>query len=207
MRKPPAAAARLPWLTLAFVAAAMLASLVPAVGERLVYTRAGIARGELWRLFGAHLVHPWPALLFVDLGACLVLGAWCERGQRGAWCAVWASSALGAAFAVWVLRPDLSIYQGSSAVATGFFAFLATSLARGARRTRAAGVLLLLLLAAKLALELAGRVRPWLAALPPGVEAVALAHLAGALAGAACALSLRPRPDTARAGGCRAGPG
>lgn len=199
--------ARLPWLTLSFVAAALLASLVPELGERLVYTREAVARGELWRLFGAHLVHSWPGLLLVDLGACLVLGTWCERVQRGSWCAVWLSSALGAALSIWVLRPDLSVYQGSSAIATGFFAFLATALALGARRTRAAGVLLLLLLAAKLALELAGRARPWLAALPPGVEAVALAHLTGALAGAACALFIRPRPDRARPGGCRVGPG
>ena len=44
-----------PWWTIGLVTAAVAVLMIPGAAELLVYERSAIARGELWRLFTAHL--------------------------------------------------------------------------------------------------------------------------------------------------------
>lgn len=65
----------LPWrsLLLAGLAVAVFLALGSAP-ESLVYDRDALARGEVWRLFSAHLVHAGGSHLLWDVAGLLVLG-------------------------------------------------------------------------------------------------------------------------------------
>lgn len=177
---------RPPWLTLVFVAAATWVSFGPGsawLAGQLVLERAACLHGEVWRLLGAHLVHGWPELALFDLGAIALLGALVEQRSRALLGSTLLLAALIAGAAVLALRPDLALYQGSSALASALFVVAAAGLGRPWRRVA------LVAFAAKLALEAAGL---WSSPAQPGsVETVALAHVAGALAGALAALAGR----------------
>lgn len=175
---------RVPWLTFGLVAAAVWVSFGPGapwLADRLVFDRAALLQGEAWRLLGAHLVHGWPQLALFDLGAIAVCGALIEQRSRSLLGYTLLLAAVCASGSVLMLRPDLALYQGSSALASALFVVAAAGL------TRAPASTLLVAFALKLALEAAGA---WPSpATPAGVETVALAHVVGALAGTFVALA------------------
>jgi rhomboid family GlyGly-CTERM serine protease len=137
-----------------------------------------LAWQEPWRAWSAAAVHLSPQHLLANLAGCAVL-AWV--GRRAAlppraalaWLLAWPLTQLG----LLVLAPTLVHYGGLSGVLHAGAAVLGLSLLRG--------------LALKLALEqpLGAPLRQvpgWDIAIAPA------AHLSGALAGAICALLLRP---------------
>ena len=174
---------RVPIFTLAFVCAALLVSAGPApLREQLAFERSAVVAGEWWRVWTGHLVHWEPSLAVWDLGALALLGGWVESRSRAELLAVLGLGAFVSGVAVLVLRPDLASYQGSSALASALFVnaclrLLARANDPYARATAAFG---LLGLAAKVGLESAG-ISP--TGIPGALESVAVAHLAGALAG------------------------
>ncbi len=91
----------------------------------LLYSRAGLADGELWRLFTGHLMHfSWPHLA-ADIGAFLLLGVVIEREQgRGTLSVLLVLLALGTSSALWVLVPELAFYGGISALNYGLLTWL-----------------------------------------------------------------------------------
>lgn len=179
------AAARVPWCTLGVVALALGASFIPGAPSVLEYERSRIAHGELWRLLSAHFVDAWPGLAIVDLPVLVVLGSWLELRVGARALLVMLASALAASAAVWFAREDLELYQGSSAIGYGVFAALTVNLVRDERGTfvRIAAGAALALITIKTGGELAGLWFVAIAPLPSGVEAVAIAHAAGGLAG------------------------
>lgn len=172
----------LPWFTLLLAGAAVLIYLVAGPAPAgLLFDRAALANGEVWRLLTGHLVHSDPAHLAWNLAALVPLGALLElrAGCRG-----WRYPGLLAigAFVVdawlWWLEPDLALYCGLSGLLNSFFAALAISLWRETRHPA-----FLLALAgglAKIAVEAANG-----AALLPTTtwSSVPGAHVAGMAAG------------------------
>jgi rhomboid family GlyGly-CTERM serine protease len=172
--------------TLAFVCAAVFVSAGPvALRAPLVLERQAVLAGEWWRILSGHLWHGEAAFAAWDLGVLALLGAWVERRSRAELLAALGLGALFSGVAVLVLRPDLASYQGSSALAS---ALLVTEclrlLGRGSDAfVRVAAALGLLFLAAKIAFESVGLWPSVALGSASHLESVAVAHLAGAVAG------------------------
>jgi hypothetical protein len=166
-------------MTLAFVALCAVAD-----GSALEYERSG----EVWRLLTGQMVHWTPRMAFFDLGMLLGLGAWLEiRGDRRLAAAALALGAVLTSVAVY-LSPDLSLYRGSSGMASALFVLAAFRMADSSEPwTRALAVSAVALFLAKAAFEsLAGQTL-FAGDLPQGVRVVPLVHLLGGLAGAVAA--------------------
>ena len=124
---PPAPRIRLfhSWATLLFAAAALAIFALPQLSDTLLYRRAEIASGQLWRLWTGHLVHfGWQHLagdLAVFLGAGLWLEALAPRTTR--WLLLLAPAAISAL--LFVADPALTFYGGLSGVAVGVLVLLA----------------------------------------------------------------------------------
>lgn len=116
---------RLPWLYLAVVLAAAVAVAVPAIRPALVYNRAAIAQGELWRIWTGHIVHfGWPHGL-ADGALFVVIGWALERSQRSV--SHWSLLVLPAVVSasLFWFDPSMNIYGGLSGVNVGLLVFLA----------------------------------------------------------------------------------
>lgn len=188
---------RFPSLSLALVALCAAASFS---GAALQYERGG----EVWRLFTGQMVHWTPRMAFFDLGMLFGLGAWLEvRGDRRLAAATLALGAVLTAVAVH-LSPDLSIYRGSSGMASALFVLAAFRIADSPDRwTRALAAAAVALFLAKAAFESLAGETLFSGELPEGVRVVPLVHLLGGLAGAASGVpsgrgaSSRPRAGSA----------
>lgn len=158
-----------------------------ALHAALIWQRAH-AIDEPWRLVTAAWVHGSALHLGANLlGAALVaalgLAAGCGRREAAAWLLAWPLTQ-----AALLLDPRLHWYIGASGVLHAGVAVAAVSLLWTPRRL--VGAALLLGLLAKVLSE-----SPWWASSVPapmlGVAVAPLAHAAGAVAGAACALLLQ----------------
>ncbi len=179
-----AAGAARAWVTAAIAAAAVAALAWPGLARALVYERAEIAAGEVWRLWTGHLVHFNGGHLFWDLAVFVPAGMWLEAiAPRLArrFCLL-APPAISAA--LFVAEPSLARYAGLSGLATGVLVLLALiQWRRDARAPRWFWPAVLALVALKIGLE-AFSAEPLLARFEPGVRVVTLAHVGGV----ACAL-------------------
>lgn len=162
-------------LTLAIVAAAVLAGLFPGAAALLEYDRAAVAGGELWRLVTGHLTHLSREHLLWDVLTFAVLAAACERRGRARLVATLALSALAIPAALFVLEPGLGVYRGLSGLDMALAGLLGATEARKGSRW---AVVVLLALGAKLAYELATGGALFVAL--EGAETVPLAHAVGA---------------------------
>jgi rhomboid family GlyGly-CTERM serine protease len=176
---------------LLLVAVCLLLLLPTAAGdagrELLRYDRAGLVHGEWWRLLTAHVVHLGlrHALLNV-LGLALLWALFARDYSPGAWAAVVLGAIAGIDAGLWLADSTVEWYVGSSGVLHGVMA--AGALAK-TRRREWEGVVLGVLLAAKLAYE------HWAGPLPfAGTAAVVVdAHRYGVLGALAVAAFLKPR--------------
>ncbi len=181
---------RLPWFTLLLAGAAVVIYAIAGPAPAgLLFDRAALARGEVWRLLTAHLVHSdrahlaWNLAALVPLGALLELRAGC-RGWR--YLGVLAIGAFAVDAWLWWLEPDLALYCGLSGILNSLFAALAVTLWRETRHPA-----FLLALAGNL-VKIAVEAANGAALLPTTIWAsVPGAHLAGLAAGLAFALTLR----------------
>ncbi|MBI2813117.1 MAG: rhombosortase [Opitutae bacterium] len=114
-----------PWICLAAAAAALLIQLNPAWRDALLYDRAALARGEVWRVWTGHLVHfGWPHFV-ADTGLLLILG-WLLAARHARF------TRLALAFmpvfigaALYWLDPAMPRYGGLSALDLGLLVYLA----------------------------------------------------------------------------------
>jgi rhomboid family GlyGly-CTERM serine protease len=144
---------RVPLLTLALVAASLLAYAVPGWGERLLYDRQAILAGQWWRLVSAPLGHfsashlGWNLLVFGAAGWAVE-----SAGYRYFWlvCAL-AAVLPGVCYLLWV--PRLAVYGGLSGLATGAVAYRCFGGLRDRERACVLWRLILALVVAKIALE------------------------------------------------------
>ena len=204
---------RLPVCTLILVAASLGSSITPEAATQFEYDRARVTAGEIWRPVTGQLVHWSAGMAALDLAATAIAGALVERRSRSSLLAVVAASmaAVGATVHLWTREIDR--YRGLSGVASALFVAACLSLAAGpARGLRRLGWLALAIFAVKLLgdVALGGSLvsEVWPAAawstpyLPPGVEALPVVHLVGALTGAVALYAVRktvPKTPTARA--------
>jgi rhomboid family GlyGly-CTERM serine protease len=115
---------RLPVWTLVICAFALLTFIVPQLGNLLIYDRAAIIHGELWRLLTGNLVHFSITHLVYNLTACLIAGSIIElRGYRifPLLCLV---SALFIGLTLFMFEPELHLYAGLSGVVSAAITYL-----------------------------------------------------------------------------------
>lgn len=173
-----------PWVTLVIAAAAGLAFAWPRLTGALIYERADIFAGQVWRLWTGHLVHYSPSHLWLDLAVFVAAGAWLEwiAPRLARWFYLWAPPAISAVL-LWG-DPKLERYAGLSGVATGLLVLLAlVQLRRKTGEPRWFWLGVLLLVAVKIIVEVTAR-GPLFARFAAGVRVVPLAHVGGI----ACAL-------------------
>jgi rhomboid family GlyGly-CTERM serine protease len=172
------------WATLVIAAAAGLTFAWPRLAGALIYERADIFAGQVWRLWTGHLVHYSPSHLWLDLAVFVAAGAWLE------WIAPrlarWFYALAPPAISTVLLLADSTLerYAGLSGVATGLLVLLAlVQLRRKASEPRWFWLGVLLLVAAKIVVEATVHA-PLFARFDAGVQVVPLAHIGGI----ACAL-------------------
>lgn len=173
---------RPPWSSflLALVMALIYVVRGPMAGG-LVFDRAAIAGGEVWRFATGHLVHADPVHLVANVGALFVLGTILESVLRLRAPVLWTIVGLAMVLidlALWFWVPTLDRYCGFSGVLNAFFIVAVY------RLWRDSGDSLLRLIAicglGKIALETWGGAALFpLSSLPPVTEA----HFAGFVAG------------------------
>ena len=116
---------RPPRCFLIVAAAAAVIQVHPAWRDALVYDRAAIADGQLWRIWTGHLVHfGWPHFI-ADCGLFAILG--CLIGPRFPRMGVLALAAMPAFISgsLFLFDPGMARYGGLSAVNLGLLIFLA----------------------------------------------------------------------------------
>jgi len=117
--------ARVPWLTFAVVAGALLVATGPAARDLLIYDRERILAGEFWRMFTGHWVHFSARHLLVDVTAFAVIGSVIEAKNLPNFSALYAFGPFFIGVASLVFDSDMRRYGGLSALALGAFVFLA----------------------------------------------------------------------------------
>lgn len=173
------------------LAIAMAVLLLPCAGGEsarlwMRYERAGLLRGQLWRLVSAHLVHLSLAHALLNCAALALLWALFARTlspRRWAWVLGCSALAIDAGF--WLLRPGIEWYVGASGVLHGA---CAAGAGAALRRGQDLGAVLLLLLIVKLVYEH----QSGLSIFAAGMPILPDAHLFGALGGLIGAWLPRP---------------
>ena len=128
-------AARRCRFTLAIAAAAVAASIVPALTDVWALDFAELADGQWWRIWSGHWTHYDGNHLFWDLLMFVALSSACEsRHPRIFLPAILAMMAL-VTFAVRVTCPDVTQYRGLSGIDTGLFVWFVADRARDAWRS------------------------------------------------------------------------
>lgn len=172
-----------PWATAAVIVAALLVYIIPGASELLVYDRARVTQGEWWRVLTSHWVHFSVSHLFWNALVVAVAGSWAERllPWRARILYLVAAGVIGAA--LHALEPSLARYGGLSGVAAGLVVFLAMVQLRRGTDSRWFWWTVLGLLVVKIVAETL-LASPLLARFPdPAMRSMAIAHLAGAVAG------------------------
>jgi rhomboid family GlyGly-CTERM serine protease len=179
---------RVPWFTVTVAAAAIAVHLLPSTAAWLQYDRAALGRGELWRIFTAHLTHFGANHLLWDLGVLLTFGAVCEGRSRAQCATALGVAAVAISAALWLWQPQFAIYRGLSGLDCALVGMLAGSLLRSGKVVAVgAGALALLGFAAKCGRELATAQTVFAAG--AGYEPAPMAHLVGLLAGLGAAVA------------------
>lgn len=123
--KPPSLVGRIPVITLLLVGGGVVVALFPGWSSWLIYDRAAILSGEIWRMFTGHWVHFSTSHLVYDLLALGVAG-WIVESQKlphfGWLCllAPWLISAV-----LLLCEPQMKYFGGLSALATTAIVYLA----------------------------------------------------------------------------------
>jgi len=195
---------RFPWITAVLAATGLAIALIPRAGELLQYERTAVDSGAYWRLLSGQLAHWTPRMATIDLLVLLITGAWLEIHSRrlALWTLVTTVLLVGLTVHAWTA--DLSIYRGSSGIASGLYVAMACVLiaSRDPRWLRLSALAALFGFGAKTARELTTGEAFFAGQLPPGISAVPAVHLAGALAGLLCVIVAvgRDRQLSARCG-------
>jgi rhomboid family GlyGly-CTERM serine protease len=179
-----------PWATAAIAIVAVLACGVPSFADALIYDRAAVLRGQVWRLWTGHGVHFSLAHLLWNLALFGFVGSWLERVAPAA--TRWFYLVMPALIAglLLVLDPSLSRYAGLSGLGAGLTVLLALRQWRLPTESRIIWTAVLGLVALKVAIE-------WVTGVPlltEGIRSVPLAHAAGIL-GAVAWFALERRAD------------
>ena len=147
--------ARFPFKTSLLCGAAGAVFAMPQLQALLIFSRAAIDDGEIWRLITGNLVHLSPSHFFCDVTALLFVGALIEfRGYRhfALLCLV-SAAMIGAT--VYVGSPELSVFGGMSGIVMAAVTFLCLGGLNDTGAWRRLCWLGLVVLAIKMSLEMA----------------------------------------------------
>jgi rhomboid family GlyGly-CTERM serine protease len=183
-------------VTAALVASGLLLSFAPGAADALQYDRGAVGNLQLWRPLTGQLVHWTPRMTLVDLGAILILGIWLEMRSRRLLVASTLGAACLVAAGLHFFLMDLSVYRGSSGLASALFlsaALLLLSDRRLAMWWRGLALVALLLFLSKIMFEIVSGAPLAAGHFPTGVRVTPAVHLLGAAAGAAAWAALGPR--------------
>jgi rhomboid family GlyGly-CTERM serine protease len=174
---------RIPLATLLVCSAAGVVFAQPQLQALLIYDRAAIDGGEIWRLVTGNLVHFSPSHFLYDVVPLFVAGAVIEmRGSRRFAMLCLASAAtIGAT--VYVGSPELSVFGGLSGIVMAAFTCLCLDgLNEGGAWRRLCQVALILLVA-KMSIEmtLGWSLESLAESESPSFVPVPSAHIAGAV--------------------------
>ena len=184
-----------PWLPTACVSALilLLGMLGDSARELLAWSRAAVAEGEAWRLLSSHFVHlGWSHLVLNVVGLWLVWYLVVDAWRTLEWLLITLVIVAVINLGFWLLEPRLAWYVGLSGVLHGL---LTAGAVRDIHERRVEGILLAVVLAAKIIYEQAVGPLPGSEASTGGPVIVA-AHLYGVVGGLLAAVPLLIRVRT-----------
>lgn len=171
-----------PWLTLSYVALAVLLMFWPEASGQALYQRTAILHGQIWRLFTGHFVHFGVSHLGWNLAVVLMAGIWLECRWTGIARGFMVLVPVVIGLVLLTMEPRLEAYAGLSGVATGLIAILGLLLWRSKGSDRWLGMAMLGLIMIKSLGEWALNM-PLFARFPDNeIRMEPLAHLAGIMA-------------------------
>jgi len=178
---------RIPYITLALGALALVCGAMPAFAGDIEFSREAFGRGEIWRLWTAHLTHFGAAHLRWDVFALLLLGSMAEMKSRRDWVAAVVISAPVIVLAVWWFQPQFAVFRGLSGIDCAAYGVVAGHLLREGWRERRGfsfglGVVACACALAKCGYEVVTGNLVFVGA-TDAFAAVPLAHFAGVVAG------------------------
>ena len=185
------------WPSLA-VALALVVYTLPGAEKNLVYDRAAILDGEVWRLITGHWVHFSASHLFYDV-AVLAISGWFIEARRYRYflpLCVLSASVIG--LALLAILPEIAVYGGLSGIAMASTVYLALRALDEPPPWRGAAVAALVACTGKVVLEvLIGDAVPTVV---DGVQfvPVPLSHIVGAMSAVAVYLWSRRCQPVAR---------
>ena len=172
----------------ALVLAALALQAWPTAQDTLVLHRSAVAAGEWWRVVTGHLVHCDWRHLAADVGAFAIL-CWIGLRRPRTALTVVVLSAVAAGMAVCLWAAGITTYMGISGVNYALLAWLLLAQALEERGGRAAAYgAVLVAICGKAVLEMVTGEPVVNVCLPPSVQVVAVAHVAGIVVGVAAAI-------------------
>ncbi len=176
-------------VTCAAAAIAVAVHALPDLSSALIFDRAAIRSGELWRVFSGSWVHYSTEHLRNNVAAVAACGLMLGRRGPGLSLALLPLSSLAIGAGVFALRRDVERFAGLSGIACGLATYAAVSgVSRGGRQAFASWSLLAAVIG-KILFELATGSSIFAGAAAPDEHPVlALSHLLGASAGVATGL-------------------
>jgi len=144
---------RVPWWSIGLAIGCIAAFAIPWVADSLIYDRAAIARGELWRLLTAHVVHYSASHLLNNVLVLLPAVLLSEIRSRKELLHVLAVSATAIGVAIFIFEPGILRYAGASGISLALIVYVALRGIAGNPRWRTVCGLVLALVGVKLAAE------------------------------------------------------
>ena len=187
---------RVPYVSLALTALALLIHYHHPLRPHLLYTRTALAHGDFWRLISCHWVHLntdhllWSAMTF------FVLGSFCEIINRAKYLATVGISAIFIPPAIWFVMPHLKVYGGLSGLDCALYSLLIVLFIRrewSAQKWRwiIFYTIMLVMLPAKIIYEMTSGLTIFVSNLQAGMVPVPLSHLVGGVVGLAVGIVIR----------------
>lgn len=115
---------RIPAWTLLLCGAAGIVFTVPELQALLIYSRAAIGDGELWRLVTGSLVHFSPSHLAYNIAALFIVGGLIETLRYRHFATLCMVSGALIGLAIYVGKPEIFAFGGLSGVVTASVTFL-----------------------------------------------------------------------------------
>jgi rhomboid family GlyGly-CTERM serine protease len=142
-----------PFATIAITALALAVCVSPGGSDLCIFDREAILRGEWWRVATGHLVHFSQSHLFFDAIVFLVAGSLVEFRNRRLFFLLGVATAVSIGVALLAFAPGMRFYGGLSGIATAMLFLSAVQSAEQKGLLRVTGVLVAVIVIAKLLLE------------------------------------------------------
>ena len=189
------AAKRLPYITLILTAVALSIHIYHPLRPHLIYTRAALSDGDLWRLISCHWVHLnadhllWSSMTFFFLGSV------CEFIARARYVITLSISVIFIPIAIWLIMPDLEVYGGLSGLDCSLYSLLIALFIKREWHSQnwfwiICYTILIVLLPAKIIYEMSSGLTIFVNNIHTDMAPVPLSHLVGGLIGFAVGTSI-----------------